>query len=64
MSRKRDDLGRFQKRSDKYSTKIVGFRVTEDEYQLIRQAKKFGFEPREIVLEKARKVVNDDRVNK
>jgi hypothetical protein len=61
--RKHDKRGRFARRADENSNKMIGFRVTESEFALIKQAKERGFEPRAVVLEKARKVVADDRVD-
>jgi hypothetical protein len=63
MVRKRDKLGRFQKRADKNSTKIYAFRVTSDEKDMIHLAVKKGLDPRAVVLREAQKVVLDDKAD-
>jgi hypothetical protein len=40
--------------------KIVGFRVSDHEYELIKYAKKKGLSPREVVLQEAKKVVTSE----
>jgi len=60
MDRKRDKQGRFVKMSNSYKDRIFNFRVTDHEYQLIREAKKKGFSPREVVIQEAQKVVQNE----
>jgi len=61
MDRKRDKQGRFVKMSNSYKDRIFNFRVTDREYQLIREAKKMGFSPREVVIQEAQKVVQNEK---
>ena len=60
MDRKRDkSTGRFVETGKPNMKKIVGFRVSDREYELIRYAKKKGLSPREVVLQEAQKVLNE-----
>ena len=61
---KRNKEGKILKRvPGKYSNKLITFRVTEDEFRLIKDAKEKGLEPRAVVLKAARKVIDDVRTD-
>ena len=52
---KRDKRGRVVCRVDGVkSDKVFSFRVTQNEYDLIRRAKKTGHDPRQILLDQLR----------
>ncbi len=61
MDRKRDKYtGRFVKTPDPNRERIFNFRVTDREYQLIKDAQKRGLQPRDVILQEAKKVVTSE----
>jgi len=59
---KRDKRGRVICRVDGVkSDRVFSFRVTQKEYNLIQRARRDGHDPREILLNKIRRVVDDDK---
>ena len=55
---KRDKRGRVIKRvPGEYSDKVYSCRITESEYKLIREARKYGIDAREVMLSEIRKRV-------
>jgi len=53
--RKKDKLGRWVKRvHGEYSNKVLGLRLTDDEYSLVMRARKNGYEPRALMMDAIR----------
>ncbi len=61
MDPKRDNQGRFIKSDKPNRERFYNIRLTDSEYQLIRAAKKKGLEPREVILQEAKKVVTSEK---
>ena len=60
MDKKRAANGRFTTRVEgEYSNKAYAIRVTDNELQMIREARKKGVDVRRIMLDGIRKVLND-----
>jgi len=59
--RKKDKLGRWVKRVEgEYSDKLLGLRLTEDEYSLVMRARAKGYEPRKIMIDAIRDKLEGD----
>jgi hypothetical protein len=52
---KRDKRGRVVCRVDgQYSDRVVSFRVTQKEFDIIQRAKKHGHDPRQVLIDQLR----------
>lgn len=61
MIPERDKQGRFIKSNTPNRERFFNIRLTDSEYQLIRAAKKKGLSPREVVLQEAQRMLNENK---
>lgn len=54
MKPKRDKSGRFTPKEGETLDKVISVRVTDQEFEIIKEAKKKGIDPREVLVEKAK----------
>lgn len=59
MTQKRDKNGRFYTENNERLTRVLSVRLTETDYQAIRNAKSKGLCPREIIVRAIKEVEHE-----